>query len=47
MNVMKHINLRSSQIGVEKNNNCKFISLRMLALHIFFTFFAVKNVRLY
>ncbi len=43
MKVMEHINIRSSQIGVEKNENCKFTSLQVLNLLILFPFFVVKN----
>ena len=40
---MEHINIRSSQIGVEKRANCKFTSLQVLNLLMLFPFFVVKN----
>ena len=43
MGVMKHINIRSSQIGVEKKENCKFTTLQVLNLLMLFPFFIVKN----
>ena len=43
MRVMEHINIRSSQIGVEKRENCKFTSLQVLNLLMLFPFFVVKN----
>ena len=43
MRVMEHINIRSSQIGVEKRANCKFTSLQVLNLLMLFPFFVVKN----
>ena len=43
MRVMEHINIRSSQIGVEKRENCKLTSLQVLNLLMLFPFFIVKN----
>lgn len=45
--VMKHINIRSKQIGTEKNCNCKFINVQVLNLLLLFPFFAVRNVLRY
>ena len=47
MGVMKHINIRSSQIGVEKKENCKFTTLQVLNLLMLFPFFVVKNASRY
>ena len=43
MRVMEHITIRSSQIGVEKKENCKFTSFQVLNLLMLFPFFVVKN----
>ena len=43
MRVMEHINIRSKQIGVVKNTNCKFTNLQVLSLRILFPFFIVKD----
>ena len=43
MRVMEHINIRSKQIGVVKNTNCKFTNLQVLNLLMLFPFFIVKN----
>ncbi|WP_161624541.1 hypothetical protein [Segatella albensis] len=45
--MMEHINIRSSQIGVEKKENCKFTSLQVLNLLKLFPFFVVKNAYQY
>lgn len=47
MGVMEHINIRSSQIGVEKKENCKFTTLQVLNLLMLFPFFVVKNASRY
>ena len=47
MGVMEHINIRSSQIGVEKKENCKFTTLQVLNLLMHFPFFIVKNASRY
>ena len=47
MGVMEHINIRSSQIGVEKKENCKFTTLQVLNLLMLFPFFIVKNASRY
>ena len=47
MRVMDHINIRSRQIGAEKNDNCKFTNVQMLQLLILFPFFMVKNAYRY
>lgn len=47
MGVMKHINIRSSEIGVEKKENCKFTTLQVLNLLMLFPFFVVKNASRY
>ena len=47
MGVMEHINIRSSQIGVEKKENCKFTTLLVLNLLMLFPFFIVKNASRY
>ena len=47
MSVMEHINIRSSQIGVEKKENCKFTTLQVLNLLMLFPFFVVKNASRY
>ena len=47
MGVMEHINIRSSQIGVEKKENCKFTALQVLNLLMLFPFFIVKNASRY
>ena len=47
MGMMDHINIRSSQIGVEKKENCKFTTLQVLNLLILLPFFVVKNVSRY
>ena len=44
---MEHINIRSSQIGVEKKENCKFTTLQVLNLLMLFPFFIVKNASRY
>ena len=44
---MEHINIRSSQIGVEKKENCKFTTLQVLNLLMLFPFFVVKNASRY
>ena len=46
MGVMEHINIRSSQIGVEKKENCKFTTLQVLNLLMLFPFFVVKDALL-
>ena len=47
MGVMEHINIRSSQIGVEKKENCKFTTLQVFNLLMLFPFFIVKNASRY
>lgn len=47
MGVMEHINIRSSQIGVEKKENCKLTTLQVLNLLVLFPFFVVKNASRY
>ena len=47
MGVMEHINIRSSQIGVEKKENCKFTTLLVFNLFMLFPFFIVKNASRY
>ena len=47
MGVMEHINIRSSQIGEEKKENCKFTTLQVLNLLMLFPFFIVKNASRY
>lgn len=47
MRVMEHINIRSSMVGVEKKDNCKFTSLQVLNLLLLFPFFVVKNANRY
>lgn len=47
MGVMEHINIHSSQIGVEKKENCKFTTLQVLNLLMLFPFFIVKNASRY
>lgn len=47
MGVMEHINIRSSQMGVEKKENSKFTTLQVLNLLMLFPFFVVKNASRY
>ena len=47
MGIMEHINIRSSHIGVEKKENCKFTTLQVLSLLMLFPFFVVKNASRY
>ena len=47
MGVMKHKNIRYSQIGVEKKQNCKFNTLQVLSLHQLLPSFVVKNASRY
>ena len=43
MTTIRHFNLRSSCIGVEKRHNCKLSCLQVLELLLVFPFFMVKN----
>ena len=43
MTTIRHLNLRSSCIGIEKRHNCKLSCLQVLELLLFFPFFMVKN----
>ena len=43
MNTIRHLNLRSSNIGVAKHHNCKLSFLQVLELLLVFPFFMVKN----
>lgn len=47
MRVMEHINIRSSEIGVEKKPNCKFTTLQVFHLLMLFPFFSVRNAYKY
>ena len=47
MSVMERINIRPSQIGTEKKENCKFTNVKVLNLLTLFPFFAVKNAYQY
>lgn len=40
---IRHLNLRSSCIGIEKRHNCKLSCLQVLELLLVFPFFMVKN----
>ena len=44
---MECINIRPSQIGTEKKENCKFTNVQVLNLLMLFPFFAVKNAYQY
>lgn len=43
MTTIRHLNLRSSCIGIEKRHNCKLSCLQVLELLLVFPFFMVKN----
>ena len=43
MTTIRHLNLRSSCIGIEKHHNCKLSCLQVLELLLVFPFFMVKN----
>ena len=43
MTTIRHLNLRSSYIGIEKRPNCKLTCLQVLELLLIFPFFMVKN----
>ena len=47
MRVMECINIRPSQIGAEKKENCKFTNVQVLNLLILFPFFVVRNAYQY
>lgn len=44
---MKHINIRPTQLGTEKRENCKFTNLQVLTLLILMPFFLVRNASQY
>ena len=43
MRVMECINIRPSQIGTEKKDNCKYTNVQVLNLLMLFPFFVVRN----
>ena len=47
MRVMECINIRPSQIGTEKKENCKFTNVQVLNLLMLFPFFVVRNAYQY
>jgi len=47
MTVMECINIRPSQIGTEKKENCKFTNVQVLNLLMLFPFFVVRNAYQY
>ena len=47
MRVMECINIRPSQIGTEKKDNCKYTNVQVLNLLMLFPFFVVRNVYRY
>ena len=47
MRVMECINIRPSQIGTEKRENCKFTNVQVLNLLMLFPFFVVRNAYRY
>ena len=47
MSVMECINIRPSQIGTEKKENCKFTNVQVLNLLMLFPFFVVRNAYQY
>ena len=47
MTVMECINIRPSQIGTEKKDNCKFTNVQVLNLLMLFPFFVVRNAYQY
>ena len=47
MRVMECINIRPSQIGAEKKENCKFTNVQVLHLLMLFPFFVVRNAYQY
>ena len=47
MSVMECINIRPSQIGTEKKDNCKFTNVQVLNLLMLFPFFVVRNAYQY
>ena len=47
MSVMECINIRPSQIGTEKKENCKFTNVQILNLLMLFPFFVVRNAYQY
>ena len=47
MTVMECINIRPSQIGTEKKENCKFTNVQVLSLLMLFPFFVVRNAYQY
>ena len=44
---MECINIRPSQIGTEKKENCKFTNVQVLNLLMLFPFFVVRNAYQY
>ena len=44
---MECINIRPSQMGTEKNKNCKFTNVQVLNLLVLFPFFVVRNAYRY
>ena len=47
MSVLECINIRPSQIGTEKKENCKFTNVQILNLLMLFPFFVVRNAYQY
>jgi len=47
MSVMECINIRPSQIGTEKKENCKYTNVQVLNLLMLFPFFVVRNAYQY
>ena len=47
MRVMECINIRPSQIGAEKKENCKFTNVQVLNLLMLFPFFVIRNAYQY